>query len=83
MKMNWFKQEAAAMSSTRSDYMAPTPGLEDVYFTHGYNAAAEEFGVTQSRLVRYIGSKEKGSLGSKEMEEMKIPNLAEPTKPSK
>ena len=73
----------AAASSTRGEYKALTPGLEDVYFTHGSNTTAAEFGVTQSRLSRYIGSKYKGSLGSKAMEEMKLPRLTEPTKPTK
>ena len=83
MKKKRVKPDAAAVSSTRSEYTASTPGLEDLYFTHGLNTMAAEFGVTRSRLAIYIGSKEKGSLGSKAMEEMKIPTLAELTKPAK
>ena len=71
------------MSSTRSKYTAPTPGLEDMYFTHGSNTVAAEFVVTRSRIARYIVSKDKGYLGSKAMDEMKIPTLKEPTKSTK
>ena len=60
--------DAAAVSSTRSECTAPTPGLEDVYFTHGSNTASEGFGMIRSRLARYIGSKDKGSMGLKAME---------------
>ena len=38
------KSDAAAVNSTRSEYMAPTPGLEGVHFTLGSNTAAAEFG---------------------------------------
>ena len=52
MKKNRVKPDAAAVSLTRSEYTEPTLGLEDFYFTHGLNTAAEKFGVIQSRLVR-------------------------------
>ena len=68
MKKKQVKPDASAVSLNRSKYMAPTPWLEDVYFTHRLNIEAAEFGVTQSRLARYIGSKDKGSFGSKAME---------------
>ena len=71
------------MSSTRSKYTAPTPGLEDMYFTHGSNTVAAEFVVTRSRIARYIVSKDKGYLGSKAMDEMKLPTLKEPNKSAK
>ena len=81
--MKGFKPDAAAVILTRSEYMAPTTGLEDVYFTRGSNTAAEEFGATQSRLARYIGSEDRGSLVSKAMEEMKLSTLTDLTKPGK
>ena len=68
IKMKWVKPDAAAVSSTRREYTAPTPGLEDLYFTHGSNTVAAEFGVTRRMLTRYIGSKDKGSLSLKAME---------------
>ena len=40
MKKNRVKPDAAAVSLTRSEYTAPTPDLEDVYFTHGSKTAA-------------------------------------------
>ena len=40
MKKKLVKPDAAAVSSTRSEYTAPMPGLEDVYFTHGSKTAA-------------------------------------------
>ena len=83
MKMKQVKPAAAAVSSARSKYTAPTTGLEDVYFTHGSNTAVAEFGVTRSRIIRYIGIKDKGSLVSKAMEEIKLPTLIDPTKPAK
>ena len=83
MKNKWVKPDAATVSLNKSDYTAPTPGLEYVYFTHGPNTTVPEFGVTQSRLARKIGSKDKGSLGSKAMEERKLPTLIDPTKPEK
>ena len=42
---------------------APTPGLEDVHFTHGNRKAAAEFGIVRSKLSRRIDSKEKGAMG--------------------
>ena len=83
MKKKRVKPDAAVVILTRSDYTAPKPGLEDVYFTHGLNTAASEFGMTRSRLAIYIGSKDKGSLGLKAMEEMTLPTLTDPTKPAK
>ena len=83
MKMKQVKPDAAAVSSTRSEYTAPAPGLEDVYVNHGSSTLEEEFWVTRSRLARYIGSKDKGYLGSKTMEEMKFPTPTEPIKPEK
>ena len=68
MKKKQVKQDAAAVSLTRSEYTEPTLGLEDFYFTHGLNTAAAGFGVTQISITKYIGSKDKGSLGSKSME---------------
>ena len=35
MKNKRVKPDAATVSLTRSEYTAPTPGLEDIYFTHG------------------------------------------------
>ena len=67
IKMKRVKPDAAAVSLTRSKYTAPTPGLEYVYFIYGLNNAAGGFGVTRIRLARYIGRKDKGSLGSKLM----------------
>ena len=64
-KKKQVKPDSAVASLTRSDYIVPTPGLEYVYFTHGSNTVAAEFGLTRSRLARYIGRKYKGSLGLK------------------
>ena len=44
MKKERFKPYAAAVTSTKSEYTKPKPALEDVYFTHGLNTAAAEFG---------------------------------------
>ena len=54
-----------------------------MYINHGLNTVSEEFGVTRSRFARDIGRRDKGYLGSKVMEEMKLPMLTETTKPSK
>ena len=83
MKMKCVKPYVASVSSTRSEYTSPTPGLKDLYFTHGSNTAVAKFGMTRRSIARYIGSKDEGSLGSKVMEEMKLPMLTETTKPSK
>ena len=53
-----------------------------MYINHGLNTVSEEFGVTRSRFARDIGRRDKGYLGSKVMEEMKISTLTEPTKPA-
>ena len=63
IKKKRVKSDAATASLTRRKYTAPTPGLQDVHFTHGSNTAAAEFWVTQSRLARYIVRKDKGYLG--------------------
>ena len=83
MKNSQVKPDAAAVSMTRSDYRAPMPAIEYVYFTHGSNTAAAYFGVTHSRLARYIGSEDRGSLVSKAMEEMKLSTLTDLKKPGK
>ena len=62
-------------------FKAPTPGLEDVHFTHGTIMAAAEFSKVQSRLSRYMGSKAKGGMGAKAIMSLKNPNLAEPIRP--
>ena len=44
MKKKRVKPDAAAVSLTSIEYTSPTQGIEDVYFTHGLNTAAAEFG---------------------------------------
>ena len=62
-------------------FKAPTPGLEDVHFTHGTSMAAAEFLQVQSKRSRYVGSKAKGAMGAKAIVSLNNPNLAEPIRP--
>ena len=60
-------RNTTAASTSKSRFTAPTPGLEDMHFTHGNGKAAVEFGIVNSKLSRHIGIKEKGDMGSKVM----------------
>ena len=40
MKKEQVKPDAATVSSTRREYTAPMPGIEEVYFTYGSKTAA-------------------------------------------
>ena len=62
-------------------FKAPTPGLEDVHFTHGTSMAAAEFSQVQSKFSRYMGSKAKRAMGAKAIMSLRNPNLAEPFEP--
>ena len=50
-------------------------------FTHGNSKAAAEFGITKSKFARPIGSKDKGDMGSKAIEEMAHPKSVKPVEP--
>ena len=81
-KRNRFRP-SGGQSAPKSDakFKAPTPGLEDVHFTHGTSMAAAEFLQIQSKLSRYVGSKAKGAMGAKAIMGLKNQNLAEPIRP--
>ena len=81
-KRNRFRS-TGGQSAPKSDakFKAPTPGLEDVHFTHGTSMAAADFSQVQSKLSRYVGSKAKGVMGTKAIMSLKNPNLAEPIEP--
>ena len=71
----------AAAEMPKSKFTATTPSLEDVNFTHKNSKAAEEFGIVRSKISRHTGSKYKGAMGSKDMEEMAHPTIIEPVEP--
>ena len=81
-KRNRFRP-TGRQSAPKSDakFKAPTPGLEDVHFTHGTSMAAAEFSQVQSKLSRYVGSKVKGAMGAKAIMSLTNPHLAEPFEP--
>ena len=74
-------RNTAAAATPKSKFTAPTPGFEDVHFTHRNSIAAAEFGIVRRKLARHIGSKVKGAMGSKAMEEMAHPKIVKPVKP--
>ena len=74
-------RNTADMATPKSKFTAPTPGLEDVHFTHRNIKAAVVFGIVRSKLSIHIGSKYKGDMGSKAMEYMEHPKIVEPVKP--
>ena len=53
----------AAAETNKSKFMAPTLGIEGVYFTHMNRKAVAEFGIIRSKLSRRICSKDKGAIG--------------------
>ena len=59
-------------------FKSTTPGIEDVYFTHGNSTAAAEFGIFRRKLARHTVSKDKGVMGSKVMDNMAHPKIVEP-----
>ena len=81
-KRNRFRP-SGGQSALKSEakFKAPTPGLEDVHFTHGTRMAAAEFSQVQSKLSRYVGSKAKVAMGANAIMSLKNPNLAEPIRP--
>ena len=68
-------RNTAAAATPKSKFTAPTPGLEDVHFTHRNSNAETEFGIVSSKLTRHTGSKDKGAMGSKALEEMSHPTI--------
>ena len=62
-------------------FTAPKSGLEAVHFTHRDSKATAEFGIVRRKLARHIGSKYKGDMGSKAMEEMAHPTTVKRVKP--
>ena len=62
-------------------FTAPTPGLEDVYFTWGTAKDAAKFEDTVSALARYVGTKgwTRSSEASKAMSAIKTPVITAPT----
>ena len=74
-------RNTAAAATPKSKSMETTPELEFVHFTHRNSKAAAEFGIVRSKLARHIGSKDKGAMISKVMEEMSHPTIIEPVKP--
>ena len=81
-KKNRFRPSYGQSASTSgTKFKAPTPRIEDVYFTHRTSMAAAEFSKVQSKLSRYVGSNAKGAMGAKATMNLKNPNLAEPIYP--
>ena len=74
-------RKTADAATPKSIFMASTPGLEDVHFTHGNSKAAAEFRIVRSKLSRHIGSKDKGDMVSKAMEEMAHNTIVKPVEP--
>ena len=69
------KSNTTASVTSKSKFMAPTPWLEDVHFSHRNRNAETEFGIVSSKLTRHTGSKDKGAMGSKALEEMSHPTI--------
>ena len=61
-------RNTAAAAAPKIKFTAPTPGLEDVHFTHINSKLAAEFVIIRIKLARHIVSKDKGAMGSKSME---------------
>ena len=60
-------RNTAAAATPQRKFAAPTPGIEDVNFTHGNRKATVEFGIVRSKFARHIGIKDKGVMGYKAM----------------
>ena len=74
-------RNTADAATPKRKFTAPTPGLEDVNFTHRNSKVAEEFDIVRSKLSRHIGSKYKGGMESKDIEYMGYPTIVKPVKP--
>ena len=71
----------AAGTTPKIKFMTPTPGLKDLNLTHVNIKQAEEFGIVRSKLSVHIGSKYKGYMGSKAMEQMAHSTIIEQVEP--
>ena len=81
MAMRNRNRNTTAMATHKSKFMALTPGIEVVHFTHKNSKAAAEIGIVRRKLARHIDSKDKGDVGSKAMEDTAHPTIVEPVKP--
>ena len=74
-------RNTTAAATPKSKFTAPTPGLEDVQFTHGDIKLAAEFRIIRGKLSRHIDSKDKGDMGSKLVDDVAYPTIVKPVKP--
>ena len=71
-------------AATPKKFTAPTPGLEDVFFTWGTAKDAAKFEDTVSQLARHVGTQSwrLSSVASKAMSAIAAPVITEPARPS-
>ena len=69
--------------ATLKKFTAPTPGLEDVFFTWGTAKDAAKFEDMVSQLANYVGTRNwtKSSVASKAMSAIEAPVIAGPDRP--
>ena len=70
-------------TTTAKKFMAPMPGLKDVYFTWGMAKDAAKFKETVSALARHVGTQpwKHSSLASKAMSSLAKSTIAAPDWP--
>ena len=68
-------------STLDTKFKAPTPGLEDVHFTHGTSMTAAIFSEVQLKLSRYMESRPIGAMGAKAIMKLANPTSAPPIEP--
>ena len=74
-------RNSAAAATPKSKFTAPTPGLEDVHFTHRNSKLAAEFVIIRIKLARHIVSKDKDAMGSKALKDMAQTKIVKPIEP--
>ena len=82
-KKNARRNGTGTGASAPREFIAPTPGLEDVYFTWGTAKDAAKFEDTVSLLVRFVGTQgwTRSSEASKAMSALDAPVITAPNRP--
>ena len=81
-KKNTRRNGTRTGAAAHREFTAPTPGLEDVYFTWGTAKDAAKFEDTVSALARFVGTQgwTRSSEASKAMSALEAPVITAPNR---